>query len=69
MQHKEPLRQRVITQKGLTETIVKHANNNDWRMLKNCLIALDDNTKHLFDIMNKQENVFDDHLSSWYIKL
>ena len=56
---KGPLKQRVITQKGLTEAIVNHANNNEWEMLLKCLEALNDNTIHLFDIMDKQVKVFD----------
>jgi hypothetical protein len=35
----EPLNQRVITQKGLTEAIVDHANNNNWEILRSCLVV------------------------------
>jgi hypothetical protein len=37
-------------------------NNNEWGMLRKCLVALNDNTNHLFDIMDKQEKIFDDVL-------
>jgi hypothetical protein len=55
----EPLNQRVITQKGLTKAITDHAKNNNWEMLKSCLVALNDNTNQLFDIMDNQREVFD----------
>src|SRR3954464_6803350 len=55
----KPLNQRVVTQKGLTKAIVDHSNNNNWEMLKSCLVALNDNTNQLFDIMDKQREVFD----------
>ncbi|PKY27434.1 hypothetical protein RhiirB3_443151 [Rhizophagus irregularis] len=48
----EPLHQRVVSQKG-PETI------DDWEMIKECFMALNDNTNHLFDMMNKREKVFD----------
>jgi hypothetical protein len=54
----EPLNQRVVTQKGLTKAIVDHARNNNWEMLKSCLVVLNDNTNKLFDIMDKQREVF-----------
>ncbi|RGB26750.1 hypothetical protein C1646_674542 [Rhizophagus diaphanus] len=48
----EPLQQRVVSQKG-PEAI------DDWEMIKNCFVTLNDNTIHLFDIMDKRKRTCD----------
>ncbi|GBB93412.1 hypothetical protein RclHR1_21650001 [Rhizophagus clarus] len=59
LEFKEPLKQRLISQKELTEMIVNYMNNNDWKMLKNCLVTLNDNTIKLSNLMDKQDKVFE----------